>query len=330
VGSGAIKKLFTSYPFHRFFWVILPLGLTLVQTELTGEVQGKVVEVTRGQNILTADFGTDDHGILEGQFVMLSLPGGYSCRLPVIKVIEEKVSLGTLHCPKEEEIQKGMTVVSDPYGDDRTEYPPRPFLKSSANEFYDRLLVAPQPKPPQPDNLKSEIEGWYLHWGAGVNSMQRSSRLESRLASIATDDSLSQVSFHLDALGVYFPRPNLKTLLGSTYSILVDKFSHSTGSFQMFHHQLSGSVMHFFGVGIGEGWFLRVDIGPALMQFAVQGDGLGRGDSESYLGMGGLLGGGHAFPLSRSTRLTVAASAVVKWMPQGLTASGALTVGILL
>jgi hypothetical protein len=107
------------------------------------------------------------------------------------------------------------------------------------------------------------------------------------------------ISLSLDLLGFYWPLKNQQTIVGGVYNATGDRYiDYENDWLQATSGQFSISAMHFLKV-IGEGPFLRADLGLGLFSVEVSVD---RKTSEPLSaweksGLAGLLGVGYAIPI---------------------------------
>lgn len=310
---------------------LIGLWLSLWSAVGFAAMKGKVTDYSKRDHLVSVEF-PDDHGIKEGDFILIPFEGGYRCRLEVIKVLGENVVAHTRHCVNESQLKPGVEVESDPYGDDRTQYPPPkdepPETLGPVN--YDNILAERVDEPPQEVGQKSKNEWWYLYWGAGWGQVSYPDKDRVVIDGLKASSGVSHLTFLLDMLGVYFPRKNFKTMFGGDISLAVDRFSNPTGAAQTSQYLISTSGVHFFGTNIGDGVFVRGDFGIAVQSRQADGSGLGVGGSGYYLGFGMLAGLGYGIPISSGTRLLATALYAIRVMPNGNWGTFGLTVGLLL
>ena len=172
------------------------------------------------------------------------------------------------------------------------------------------------------NKLPTINEMWYILWGFGLS--QESETYGSGLISNMTQSRNMTSGINGD-LGVYWPSTNHKRMYGlivnfsSSYSLpnpegqadrhregLEDEVSFSSAShLSIDEDAFSLSVHHFFGKNIGDGWFLRGDIGVtnADVYYVINKGGQTVAKSENKDGYGLLFGGGYALRFGKETRL---------------------------
>lgn len=307
------------------------LILSLWSHSLWAQLKGKVTDYKSRDHLLSAEF-PDDHGITEGDYVLLPFETSYRCRMEVIKVIDNVVIAHTRHCVFENRIKTGLEIESDPYGDDRETFPPpRKELPESVGPIsYDNILAEVIDDPPQEVGQKSKNEWWYAYWGFGYAKVTYPDGDRAVIDRAKATPGVSNLSFLMDVLGVYFPRKNFKTILGAMSSLVVDRYGATGGHIQTSQYLLSGSGMHFFGTNVGHGPFVRGDLGLAFQTRQADGSGLGIGPSGNYVGIGMIAAAGYALPISQGTRLLASMSYSVRVYSPGTWSTLGFSLGLLL
>lgn len=156
--------------------------------------------------------------------------------------------------------------------------------------------IAKEPSDTSGTGEGETIESWYLCFAVGYAKPEYPGPLQRSLDAVAGMGSHAAVS--LDFPGVYFPLQNRHTVIGGVLNGVGDRYEVNSQSMQINHYTLGLSVMHFVTAEIGDGLFLRGDIGIASLAVDVSGT-----TSTSDTGFGVLIGGGYAFPVSSETRI---------------------------
>ena len=153
--------------------------------------------------------------------------------------------------------------------------------------------------------LPTDNESWYVQLGAGMTGNSYQGQFKDTIN--AVDDLNGKTSrpigFGID-FGFYWPLANQKTILGVRVEGSGDRYSNnSTGTtidVSIIQRLLSFSSQHFFGANVGNGWFVRGDVGTAsaLMTY----DDL-IVTSKTKSGYGLSVGGGYAIPIGDDTRM---------------------------
>ncbi len=151
-------------------------------------------------------------------------------------------------------------------------------------------------------DLPSKNERFYLQFGLGVSSFEYSTEAQAVVDELNSISGISKVGINLDLFGFYFPVNNHKTLIGGMISAAAERWSGNGGSLQINQYLFGSSVQHFFGRNIGDGFFIRGDLGVSYFDVDLDTTTL-KATERSSAGLGLLLGGGYAIPISTETRL---------------------------
>ncbi len=149
------------------------------------------------------------------------------------------------------------------------------------------------------NDTKNRLESWYTNWGLGYPVIQYPDELGAVLDALK-DIGVSNTAVMLDLLGFYFPIGE-KVIIGSNLNAWGDRYESNGESIQINAFTFGGSAMFFLQERIGEGVFLRSDLGLSRLVLASSGN-----DTESSdIGVGFLIGGGYGIPVSRETRILI-------------------------
>jgi hypothetical protein len=154
----------------------------------------------------------------------------------------------------------------------------------------------------------SKNESWYTYWGLGWSRPDYHHQgISDSLSSLKSIPGVSNVGLNLDLLGFYFPVNYHQTAIGFIWNYVGDRYSKDGASIQFNQHLLSFSTMHFLTRNIGDGFFVRGDLG--LSRYVVNYDFNRRSETEtSSFGWGALAGLGYAIPLTPGTRWLIGAN----------------------
>jgi hypothetical protein len=141
-------------------------------------------------------------------------------------------------------------------------------------------------------------ENWYTYWSIGAADNKYPSNLNATLDFLDSLPGVDRSQGSIDMFGFYFPREN-NLALGFVISGSWDLFQTPVGDMQINQYLYGFSAMKFFGKEIGDGFFLRGDIG--LSKAVVHDDYYGTSSSDT--GLGTLLGAGFGIPISEETRI---------------------------
>lgn len=158
------------------------------------------------------------------------------------------------------------------------------------------INVTPQPGA---SDTRNRLESWYTNWGLGYPIIQYPDELAAVLDALK-DIGVSNTAIMLDLLGFYFPIGE-KVIIGSNVNAWGDRYESNGESIQINAFTFGGSAMFFLQERIGQGIFLRGDLGLARLVL----NGSGTEAEASDLGVGFLIGGGYGIPVSRETRILI-------------------------
>jgi hypothetical protein len=200
---------------------------------------------------------------------------------------------------------------------------------STVNAAGTAVKTTPVTTPVQTKNpLDDEnlLEDWYLAISTSYAHIVYSGEMRTAIDSVRSIRGVSRIPMGGD-LGVYWPLDNGVTVLGPSISITADTFSVGTNSLTVLNGLYGGSVVHYFGPRVGQGMFLRGDIGFASLGLQIQSMG-STSSSSSEFGAGGHAGGGYALPISEETRITFQASYSPRYIGNGVGMTHAALIGV--
>jgi len=141
------------------------------------------------------------------------------------------------------------------------------------------------------------MESWYLCFAVGYAGTSYPSALQNSLDMISAQGS--HYSAALDIPAVYWPLRNRKTLIGGALNGVGDRYELNGNHIEISQFTIGFSMVHFLTGEIGDGLFFRTDLGVASLSVS---DSYGTTVS-SDAGVGLLIGGGYAIPVSSETRM---------------------------
>jgi hypothetical protein len=144
-------------------------------------------------------------------------------------------------------------------------------------------------------------EDWYTYWSFGFSNNEYPGWLDSSLDALESLPGVDRTQGAMDMFGFYWPLEN-KLNVGFVISGSWDAFETPLGDLQYNQYLYGASVMKFFGKEIGDGLFLRGDLGVAkATEHADTVFGSYEGASDT--GLGYLLGVGYGIPVSEESRV---------------------------
>ena len=147
----------------------------------------------------------------------------------------------------------------------------------------------------------AEEEDWYTYWSFGFSNNNYPGGLDSALDTLEAQPGVDRVEIAIDMFGFYWPLQD-KMILGFVISGTGDAFTTPVGDMQVNQYLYGASVMKFFGKEIGDGLFLRGDLGFAKAEITTD-TAYGTLTATSDTGMGFLLGVGYGIPVSEESRV---------------------------
>ena len=151
----------------------------------------------------------------------------------------------------------------------------------------------------------AEVEDWYTYWSIGGASHTYDEPLDSAVQAADAWPGVSRTETAIDMFGFYWPMQNEKTAVGFVISGSADRLQDSWDHIQLNQYLYGGSVMHFFGEEIGDGVFLRGDLGFSKLVV----DTSVTNPESSDTGSGILLGVGYGIKVSEGFRVLLSLTA---------------------
>ena len=152
----------------------------------------------------------------------------------------------------------------------------------------------------QSESAESKLESWYTYWGIGAVSLSHPEELADVLDLLEDFPGVSRAAISMDLLGFYWPLQD-RYLLGGVINGFGDRIEVDSEWLTITGVTYGLSLQYFPQRHIGQGFFIRSDVGPALMAVTSDDDTL---DETSDWGLGGLVGAGWSQPITSGTRLT--------------------------
>lgn len=156
---------------------------------------------------------------------------------------------------------------------------------------------------------QNKIESWYTYWGLGYADIKYGDPLDTILDQLSEQEGVDHVSVSVDFLGLYLPSKD-RHIYGFVINAFGDRYEVGGSDFQISGYTLSFSNMRFLTGTIGNGLFIRADIGGSRFVVDVDGD-----TETSDWGFGYLVGGGLGFNITSGTRLLLNVNYAVRTIP---------------
>lgn len=155
----------------------------------------------------------------------------------------------------------------------------------------------------------AESEDWYVNASIGVANKGNPDLVEQILSSAENTYGVSRVTIAID-LGFYWPVFDESMLLGVVSNSSVDSVQSSPGNEVVTHdlEYVGISAIKFMGETIGQGLFVRGDLGSASAKYRYSNNSYSVNDGS---GSATLIGVGYSKPLSgNKTRLIFSLNSV--------------------
>ena len=173
------------------------------------------------------------------------------------------------------------------------------------------------------DNTKNRLESWYTYWGGGYTNITYPDEVDQQLNILADLPGVDHFSLGIDLLGLYWPQQDEQTLLGGVVNGFSDRYEFDGEWFEINSYTYSASIIHFIQNRIGDGVFVRSDIGFARHVI----DASGISSEASDWGIGVLFGGGVGLPVARGTRILLNVNYALKRIVGETTGNLGISIG---
>ncbi len=153
---------------------------------------------------------------------------------------------------------------------------------------------------PERESERNRVESWYTNWGFGypfISYPEADRVILDELENLGADN----VALTLELLGFYAPI-GTQTIVGFTVNAWGDVYSLAGEDLTITSYTFGASAMHFLQNNIGDGLFIRADVGPSRLVLDLN-TSQGNSSNTSNWGIGFLAGGGYGVPVSRETRI---------------------------
>lgn len=165
---------------------------------------------------------------------------------------------------------------------------------------------AAQQEPYRPSSdLPTINESWYLLFGGGISGATYQGEYKNTVKLMEdTSGTKGHLAMSID-LGFYFPLKNNLTMIGGIIDSTGDVYTvKDNGDYTLSISQAlyGASVHHFFGKNIGNGWFVRGDLGLAKASARLETP-IGDASAKNKSGFGLTAGGGYSMPCGSETRV---------------------------
>lgn len=167
------------------------------------------------------------------------------------------------------------------------------------NEALAQVTTAAPPPSTRVDENRNRLESFYTNWGLGYPFVRYPEELQQTLDE-ARDLGFSNAAIMLDLLGFYLPVGE-QLIVGSALNAWGDRYERDGDFFQFVAYTIGASAMYFVQNRIGDGAFVRADIGGSRLVLDTSADD----EMTSDWGLGFRIGAGYGIPVSRETRILI-------------------------
>jgi hypothetical protein len=165
--------------------------------------------------------------------------------------------------------------------------------------------------------------GITTHWSLGMFVPLYSPSMQNIIDRLAA--GASHLPIVIDAPGVYLQAGD-DMLVGTNINLIFDVYQTGTGSLSYSHILITVGTMYFLEDKIGNGFFLRGEVGVAYSGR----NAISELPSEHWFGGGALGGFGYALPVGTAGALTLSLHATVRSLAQDNVGGVAFSIGWLL
>lgn len=255
----------------------------------------------------------------KGSYLLAKISKDKVCKLPILEIGEKEGKVNLTYCPFKKDLKRNQLLTLPP-------------LTVQVDKSYRENSVATA-QSKEIGDLPSRNESWYIFSSVGLAPIEYAQSINESIESFTGETSMNNLGLSLDAVGIYWPLKNNKSILGGVFGLVYEKYNTQGtfsetptttitqwGTLKFWQYSINASFLHFFGQNVGDGIFLRGDLGISsfdgtlnVSYTANDGDLQGENQDFSYeWGPSFLLGGGYSWPFSLSTRLMSTLSFSVK------------------
>jgi hypothetical protein len=255
----------------------------------------------------------------KGSYLLAKISEEKICKLPILEIGEKEGKVNLTQCPFRKELTRNL-LLSLP-----------PLMVEVDKNYRDNSMSTAESI--AIGDLPSKNESWYIFSSLGIAPIEYAPSINESIQSFTGENNMNNLGLSLDALGIYWPLKNNKSIFGGVLGLVYEDYKtqgvfsetptttiNQWANLKFWQYSLTASFMHFFGQNVGDGIFLRGDLGISsfsgtlnVSYTANNSDLQGENQDFSYeWGPSFLLGGGYSWPLSLSTRFMGTLSYSVK------------------
>ncbi len=277
-----MKKKFTLISLTIF------ISFMFTASNYAGTIKIKQISLKQHRALLTITPNEDLEDFnIKGDLLIVTIDDETICKIKTTKIKNNKIYADTSFCIHEKLLKKDQLV----------ELSLNENNNSGDNQNSDNNTSS--------DKYPTKNEDWYTYWSLGVSSISYEKLLKANTDSLDRVPGIVHTSIALDLFGFYYPNHQNKLLLGFIIHSIADSYTvDSTNeeiSITQFFYNFSS--IKFFGKNIGDGLFIRGDIGLTNCSINFDTNLYPNTTFESSTSWGLLIGMGYAIPIGVETRM---------------------------
>jgi hypothetical protein len=170
------------------------------------------------------------------------------------------------------------------------------------------LIIAGSASLLHAQNEENKLKSWYTLWSVGWVHASYPPSIDDQIEIIKALPGYSHLALTFDILGFYKPVIDEQTLFGGIVNGIYDRHAVDSKNLVIGDFQLSVSALRFVQNRIGQGFFLRLDLG--LAHNFTDGD---ERDRTTDWGPGALIGAGFGLPVTNGIRILLSGAYTSRW-----------------
>lgn len=262
------------------------IGKTVgLSTVMSAEVKYKISQIDNNSNVIAVKNDPPLESAIEKEFIVQD-ESGRQCSFPITEVKGEFLIASTKDCIFSKDLRAeqvlALSVITG-------------FSKKDVEKKEPVIIQNQQSRE------VNQNESWYTKFNFGIASVTYPDYLQVALDRLDSSSEVTHIPIALD-FGIYWPIKQTG-LLGVATNMIADRYSVTINEYLQINQYLLGpSFIYFFGKFIGDGFFVRGDIG--LAWYNVSASSLNYSVNQStHKGFGSLGAIGYSIPTSSEARV---------------------------
>lgn len=250
----------------------------------------EVAEVDQGNKKIAVILNATDKELVKGQALIAKFDD-LTCKFDFESINKDKklIYLDASTCPFLGKIKAGQVLEESA------------FNHAQANE--EKEAKTEEGVTSEESQLKRINESWYFYFGFGLGAATYSNdEVDRALNDLVDNEGYERTTIGLDLLGFYFPFKDQRSAYGFVMSGASDYYTKGRSELRISQYQYSFSVMKFFGVNIGDGFFIRTDLGAVRYNVEAKESAYSYNETSDW-GYGFLFGLGYGVAATKETSL---------------------------